>query len=359
MKKICLIVFFFLSFSVFANELKIQSLRLINTMTYDKNDKFRYSPLKLFDQKDDTAFAFPQKELHDYLLCIIHFDKEYELDEIDIKAGFFDPKWYVKNYRIKEIEFIFNYNATLSDVLKENFILKDEMVSQKLKFSKRIKCADLWIRAKSLYPSKAYNDICISEMKFFNKGTEYNILIRPSIHNIPFGSEYEYNSQGKITREKIKAEFDTYDLQYYQKDGTLFGKCKLEDEDGVLQEFTYKTITFSDNCEDINMRGEHIKHYYENGKVIRSEVKDRNGEKYSINYYYKNGLLDHTDYGEFFYENGLLKGYIAYGYFFVNDEIDRILKLNKEFCSYYLDYNDKNQIIKRIVATYNGYSAVK
>ena len=77
-------------------------------MTYDKNDKFRYSPLKLFDQKDDTAFAFPQKELHDYLLCIIHFDKEYELDEIDIKAGFFDPKWYVKNYRIKEIEFIFN-----------------------------------------------------------------------------------------------------------------------------------------------------------------------------------------------------------------------------------------------------------
>lgn len=186
MKKICLIIFFFLSFSVFANELKIQSLRLINTMTYDKNDKFRYSPLKLFDQKDDTAFAFPQKELHNYLLCIIHFDKEYELDEIDIKAGFFDPKWYVKNYRIKEIEFIFN-----------------------------------------------------------------------------------------------------------------------------------------------------------------------------INYYYKNGLLDHTDYGEFFYENGLLKGYIAYGYFFVNDEIDRILKLNKEFCSYYLDYNDKNQIIKRIVATYNGYSAVK
>ena len=328
-------------------------------MTYDKNDKYRYSPLKLFDKKNDTAFAVPQDTVYDYLLLILHFDKEYEFDEIDISAGYFDSKWYLKNYRIKEIDFIFNYEATAgSDESEESFILKDEMVSQKLKFSEKRKAKDIRIRARSYYPSSAYNDVCISEMSFSNNGKEYDIVIRPAPSF--YGSKYEYDVQGNMVKEIISGDHLYYDLNYYRKDNQLIGKCEYIDEDNVPQQFDYKKITYSKNLIEIVIERTYIKHYYDNEKLLRSEVTNYNGEKYNLNYYYKNDILDHTDYGEFIYENGLLKAYIAYGYHYHSSpDVDVIDKINREFCSYYLEYNEKNQLVKRTVWSFSGYSAVR
>lgn len=358
MKKIVGLLMFFLSFFIFANELKIQKIRLIKTMTYDKNDKYRYSPLKMFDKKNDTAFAVPLNETYDDLVLILHFDKEYEFDEINISAGYFDSKWYLKNYRIKEINFIFNYNDTGSDKLKESFILKDEMVSQKLKFSEKRKAKDIWIKARSYYPSSAYDDVCISEMSFNNNGKEYDIVIRPA-RNF-YGSKYEYDIEGNLVKETICGDHLNYDLNYYRKDNQFIGKCEYIDEDNVPQQFDYKKITYLKNVIEIVIGRNYIKHYYDNKKLLRSEVTNYNGEKYNLNYYYKNGILDHTDYGEFIYENGLLKAYIAYDHYYHSSPDDYVTNnVNKEFCSYYLEYNEKNQVIKRTVWSFSGYSAVR
>lgn len=357
MKKsfVCLFIIFLSTFA-FSKELKIQRIRFNETMTYDKNDKFRYSPLKIFDKKIDTAFAVPQNKTYDNLLLILHFDKEYDLDEIDICAGYFDTKWYSSNYRIKEIEFVLNYNEQVS-VSKEKFILNDEMKSQKLYFSETKKVKDIWIKARNLYPSKAYNDICISEMTFKNNGEEYNVVFRPAYYF--FGSEYEYDTKGNLIKEKIRADHDYTELNYRMIDNKLIGNWEYIDDDGVQKKHDYKTITYSDNLIEINFGQTHIKHYYDNNKIKRSEMKNYLGEIYNINYYYKNDILDHTDYGEFFYENGLLKGYIAYDYCHMDKEKYQIEKINDVFCSYYLEYNDNNQIIKRAVDSWNGYSGIK
>ena len=39
--------------------------------------------------------------------------------------------------------------------------------------------------------------------------------------------------------------------------------------------------------------------------------------------------------------------------------VKKIEKTTRIFCSYYLEYNDKNQIIKRVVSSWDGYTGVR
>ena len=40
-------------------------------------------------------------------------------------------------------------------------------------------------------------------------------------------------------------------------------------------------------------------------------------------------------------------------------EVEEIRKKEEIFCSYYLEYDDNNQVSKRMVNGWNGYSGVK
>ncbi len=355
MKKLLLCFLLFSPFLLYAKELRIQKIRFDETMTYDKNDKFRYSPLNIFDKKNDTVYAVPKSgNFYDYTL-ILHFDKEYEFDEIDISGGYFDSRWYKKNYRIKKIDFRF-LDEYGNDKTSEEFFLKDEMISQKLKFSKKQKASEIWLRVRELYPSSAYNDICISEMSIMNNGEEYNVVIRPAYSF--YGSTYEYDDKGNLVKEKIDADHDHYELNYYKNGKSLIENLKYIDDDNTPRNYDYKIISNTDSYIEIVVGRKNIKLFYDGEKLIRSLINNSEGKTYEIKYYYKDGRLNNTDYGEFFYENGLLKGYIAYGYYGLNGEREIIEKINEEFCSYYLEYNDYNQIIERHVDSWAGYSAV-
>lgn len=94
MKKLLIILISFFAVNLFAKEINIRSIYLYDneTMTIDKNNKYRYSPLKAFDDNDETVFAFKPQFGYRIGVYRIHFDKNYSIDEIKIKAGYFDKK---------------------------------------------------------------------------------------------------------------------------------------------------------------------------------------------------------------------------------------------------------------------------
>ena len=361
MKKLLIILISFFAVNLFAKEINIRSIYLYDneTMTIDKNNKYRYSPLKAFDDNDETVFAFKPQFGYRIGVYRIHFDKNYSIDEIKIKAGYFDKKYYSQNHRIKKITLIFNegkFDSRLP-VEKYSFVLEDEMKEQSLKFPK-IECNEIWIRVDEIYKSEKYNDVCISELSFFNEGEKYKTQIRPGSYGM---SEYKYDNSGNLIEEHLRADHINYQIKYSKNNsGALEGYTTyfdMEDNHEITEKI--KTIHPIKNNEEVieQLYGTKIKHIYENNKIVKTEVS-KNDETYSINYY-SNNKLSHTDFGEFFYENGLLKGYFSYGYYCVDEDVKKIEKTTRIFCSYYLEYNDKNQIIKRVVSSWGGYTGVK
>lgn len=362
MKKVLLILLLIsISSTLCAKEINIKSIYLYDTetMTLDKNNKYRYSPLKVFDNDDETVFAFPYNKNKENKIFRIHFNDNYPIDEIKIKAGYFDNKYYSQNHRIKKITLIFNEGKFDSrvPVAKYSFELKDEMKEQTLKFSK-IDCNEIWVCVDEIYNSNKYNDICISELNFCNKGEIYKIQIRPD----PNGkSEYKYDDNGELIEEHLRFDHMNYLIKYsINNDGIKEGYASYEDLEGVEHTSKIKTLhPLKNNKELIEQQyGIKIKHIYEDNRIIRTEVNESD-ENYLLKYYYLNDKLSHTDYGEFFYEDGILKGYFSYDYYCVDDEVEKIEKITRIFCSYYLEYNQNNQIIKRFVSSWDGYSAVK
>ena len=362
MKKLLILLIPFFAINLFAKEINISSIYLNDkeTLTIDKNNKYRYSPLKAFDNNDKTVFAFKPKFGYEKRVYRIHFDMNYPIDEIKIKAGYFDKKYYSQNHRIKKITLIFNegkFDSRLP-VAKYSFNIEDEMKEQSLKFPK-IECNEIWVCVDEIYKSEKYNDVCIAELSFFNAEEKYKTQIRPNSYGM---SEYKYDSNGNLIEEHLRADHINYVIKYTtNSSGTLEGYATYydyEDEQEITEKV--KTIYPLKNNEEVieELYGRKIKHIYKDNKIIKTEAY-RDNEMYSLNYYYSDGKLSHTDLGEFFYENGLLKGYFTYDYYYVDRDVKELEKQTAIFCSYYLEYNDKNQIIKRIVSTWNGYSGVK
>lgn len=362
MKKLFILLLTFLGVSLFAKEINIAAISLYDnqTMTIDKNNKYRYSPLKAFDNDDSTVFAFVQKNGYQNRIFRIYFDKNYSIDEIKIKAGYFDKKFYSQNHRIKKITLVFNENKMDSSLLvkKYSFELKDEMKEQSLQFPK-IECNEIWICVDEIFESEKYEDICISDMSFLNAGEKYKTQIRPRIYGM---SEFKYDNTGKLIEEHLRSDHMNYLINYSTtKAGDLEGYTNYYDEeDGKEITKKIKTIRpLKNNEEWLELPyGTKIKHIYKNNKIIKTEVY-KSGQTYSTNYYYVNNKLTHTDFGEFFYENGLLKGYFAYDYYSVDEEVKKLQNNILIFCSYYLEYNNKNQIIKQTVSSGAGFSGVK
>jgi len=353
----------YLAVNLFAKEINISRIYLYDaeTMTVDKNNKYRYSPLKSFDNNDETVFAFKPQFKYGNRVYRIHFDMNYPIDEIKIKAGYFDKKYYSQNHRIKKITLIFNegkFDSRLP-VAKYSFNLEDVMKEQSLTFPK-IECNEIWVCVDEIYKSEKYNDICISELSFFNAEEKYKTQIRPSSYGM---SEYKYDNNGNLIEEHLKADHINYIIKYSTNNiGAYEGYTTFLDyEDN--QEITkkIKTIYPLKNNEELieQLYGTKIKHIYKDNKLFKTEVSEDN-ETYSINYYYdNNNKLSHTDFGEFFYENGLLKGYFSYDYYSVDEVVEKLEKIERIFCSYYLEYNENNQVIKQYVSSWNGYTGVK
>lgn len=73
----------------------------------DEKNIIRYNPLNVFDNNPDTVFAVNGKSFdNDEPLVQIFLGNSISIDEIRIKAGYFDKRYFKANYRIKSGEIV-------------------------------------------------------------------------------------------------------------------------------------------------------------------------------------------------------------------------------------------------------------
>lgn len=347
--------FIFSLFAINAQEINIASIYLID-VTEDKNDKWRYAPLKAFDGDERTAFAIPSYKL-DYAnrMFRIHFDRNYEIDELAVKAGYFDVDYYKKNYRIKKLTLLFNEGKFDSRIKPsaESFILQDEMREQHLKLSSAILCNEIWFCADELYSTNQYADVCIADISFYLQGVEYAIKIRPSPYSM---AEYRYDENGNVCAEHLRADHIDYEIIYktdsdgVREEWTTY----VDEEEREITKMIKKAYPLTDGKQQSEWWGFKITDYYDGNRIIKTEVQ-AGQNLYSAVYAYKGDKLSSSTYGEYFYEDGMLKGFFSYNYY--RQEMN--IPGSRYFASYYNEYDSMGRIHKKYVMDDAGFTASK
>ena len=135
----------------------------------------KYSPVNIFDNDVNTVHAENSEGYH--MLLDIKFKQPVECDAIQVLGGVATNKdIYQKNNRPKEVvvyvydtdESFLKYKA----LFEKEVQLKDVMEYQKITFEKTYSIKCFTFQGLAVYQGSKYNDTCITELKFFNKGKE-------------------------------------------------------------------------------------------------------------------------------------------------------------------------------------------
>ncbi|MCW8966761.1 MAG: discoidin domain-containing protein, partial [Candidatus Pacearchaeota archaeon] len=125
--------------------------------------KNTYTPAKAFDGDLKTGWLEGVKGPGTGEAITLKLNKEITVDEIAVAPGYFDPKWWKSNNRVKSLRV--TYGET-SQVL--NF--KDEMTAQNTKLAKEIRFSGITFEIAEVYLSGKDNDTALSEIEFYYKG---------------------------------------------------------------------------------------------------------------------------------------------------------------------------------------------
>jgi hypothetical protein len=115
-------------------------------------------------------------------------DKPITINRIDILAGFFDPRWFKNNNRVKTLKIIIN---------KKDYIvnLQDDMKVQRINFNTHITFENITFIILDVYKSNVDNDTAISEIYFYKDNTR-----------IPVDLSHVEEFNRKITEKEILNE---------------------------------------------------------------------------------------------------------------------------------------------------------
>jgi len=135
----------------------------------------KYSPVNIFDNDVNTVHA--ENSEGDYMLLRMRFKQTIECDEIQVLGGVaVDTDLYQKNNRPKEVHMrLFDTNESLindKEIHVKEYFLKDTLGYQNMRFDKAYTVKNVTFHVLDVYPGTKYNDTCITELKFFNKGKE-------------------------------------------------------------------------------------------------------------------------------------------------------------------------------------------
>lgn len=290
--------------------------------SFDKNDVWKYSPLKAFDSSPSTCLAVPKKSMDEYGFLRVGFLNETEIDGISIEPGFFDDKYYYLNYRIKKIKITISKVGTSEDEIF-TFDFVDEMKDQYCKFPRRVKCKYITFDIIELYKTDKDQDICISEISFFNKSKKLDLEFTSSRYS---KTVYTYDGQNRIIEMRTRADhiFHYVLLAYPQGQKVVCiietayseeGPCKTElMYFNTLQEvFDYVLSARRGDLQELRATA--------NGDYKQIvKMCTITGKKREITYYYYKGILISDTFGEYLYKNGKLVGYFAYSSVSTDDE---------------------------------------
>ena len=134
-----------------------------SSFSADKKQPYRYHPWRTFDGDPFTAWKEGVKGPGIGENLTLKLAQYIMIDKIVILPGYFDPKWYSANNRVKECTF--DFNGT-----REKCHLSDEMKPIAVFFSLPIRFKTMVFYIDAVYPGNKYNDTCVSEIQFFYKG---------------------------------------------------------------------------------------------------------------------------------------------------------------------------------------------
>ena len=193
-----------LALAVHSEGIKIYS-PIAQNMLIDKNNFVRYSPVNMFDGDSTTVYAvtFSEVDKKAYLLDI-RFAEPAVFDELTIKAGYFDQKYFGMNDRIKDMT-VEIWNCFNNDYEK-SLSLKDIQKEQSLYSGGKIIATKIRIKVSSVYAGSKWDDLVISDLNFYLGGRR---------QGVSFGSGkcisgedfkwYEYDEQGRLAEERHQA----------------------------------------------------------------------------------------------------------------------------------------------------------
>lgn len=321
-KSIFALVLFLITSITYA---QVTSIFGVDTQAFLKDEKniIRYNPLNIFDNKSDTVFAINKKSFDKSKPIIqIYLGNTIDINEIKIKGGYFDKKYFKSNYRIKSgVIVLFNEEKELT---RNNFFLTDEMSIQSIKFESVYKICKVQIYITELYDFEKWDDIVISDISFNlnNKDYSFDYGISYTNSNVSYKEENEYNEKNQLIHQfKDYPPFWGYHYIYkYDSNGRLIFSWR-DGGDGpgdtyVLYEYPDLKSKYPSEIQKFENLGKIP--WDEYGIIINPYTIDSKGKILKINDYYE--TIENT------YENNLLV-----------KKVKTAKNTNEEFVYYYQD----------------------
>jgi len=219
----------------------------------------KYSPINMFD--DDIRTCFAEGNDEDQFTLYLQLEIPITCDEVQVLGGVaLNDDLYIKNNRPKELTIWLyeTYEARLKDkeALEKEVILEDKREYQSIRFDKPYTFEMFSVQVLETYKGTQYNDTCITELKFFNKGKEIKAkdidkmkkhyikvvgerlrgFLKPGLYDVSEGlCEAIIDSKGYI---KFR-NFDSVYSKYY-KDATILLTRIFEKDSRLYVEYNGK-----------------------------------------------------------------------------------------------------------------------
>lgn len=310
---LCILALFNTSI-MFAEEIKIYAPVAQNVLV-DENNYIRYSPINMFDYNSSTVYAVTYTTINKQQpLLEIYFAEPVRFDKMEIKAGYFDERYYSKNNRLKNLK-IQIFNCSNIDYVK-NIELNDKMIEQDLYNGNAIISTKIVLYINECFSGTKWDDLVISDLGFYLNGKK---------QNISFG-------KGKCVY------------------GETYHDYKYDNLKRLIYEYSQYGHAGADE-----------KHYkYENNKVFMAYV-GMDDDPNNLNFKEISSIDEKEDGTEFFYVNGLIVSekivrknsfYISQYLYDQNKRLIGIIRIceNSNWGNKYIEYeyNEDNLLIKKI-----------
>ena len=199
MKKSIIIIFAFVLTSICYAQ--VASIFGVDVQAFLRDEKniIRYNPLNIFDDNPNTVFAVNKKSFTKVdPLIKIFFGNSISINEIRIKHGYFDKKYYKANYRIKSGEVVLWNDQKI--IKKQNFFFTDEMTLQSISLDKQYEVSKIEIYITELFQYEKWDDIVISDIYFLSSDTSYGTDFGLYYTNTykSYIEKNEYNEKGLL-----------------------------------------------------------------------------------------------------------------------------------------------------------------
>jgi hypothetical protein len=272
-----------------------------------KNDKFAYSPSKIFDNDPLTCMAINYNEMKTGFYLKLTFDRrsislfDKNIDRIIIEPGFFNPEYFKKNARIKKLTVsISGYGANYGKYYSDTFTLEDKMEAQVLLLKKRVeKIWSIEFYVEEIYLGERWQDVCMSGIKLFDGNNELKLRIVPK-RDVHIQWYYDDNDQLVMAYWYLLYEHASGMMIVDYKDDKInklkiflenFGEGGNEIHKPLYWEYFY---IYNNNEVSVIDSDNHIRRQYEikNNKVIGEKRKNYQPETDSWVFNYNQNGMD-------------------------------------------------------------------